>query len=116
MNLEKEKAEILAGLEQVYLKNKQEDGYSQLITHADIRSISSLFIAKRPNSELPPKLRTVPIARLFNGEEIVLLSPSLPLWVNKSEQEDEADAELIVSGLTRLIEIERASKEKHRNE
>lgn len=113
MNLENEKAGILAGLEQIYLKNKQEDGFSQLITQADLRSISSLFIAKRPNSELPPKLRTVPIARLFNGEEIVLLSPSLPLWVNKSEEEDEADAELIVSGLTRLIEIERANKEKH---
>ncbi|MGG5333498.1 hypothetical protein [Enterococcus sp. AZ163] len=104
MNLENEKAGILAGLEQLYLRNKQEEGYSQLMNYLD--SISSVFIAKRPNSELLPKLRTVPIARLRNGNEVVLLSPSLPLWINKTEQEDEADAEIVVSGLTRLIEIE----------
>ncbi|EOH86347.1 hypothetical protein [Enterococcus pallens] len=109
MNFKAEKAELVSTLQRLYLRNGLKDGFTKVVEPIDITAISSVFIAKRPTSEVPSKLRSVPIAKLISGEEIILLSPSLPLLLNKTEQEEKADAEAVVSAVIRLIEISKAA-------
>lgn len=110
MELEEERAAILAELKEVYQQNEYRYGYAQIRVHTRDATITSATIDEMIDPAMPGVKRIVPIAKMINGDKIVLLLPSKPVRQNKTKAEEREDAELICSRVKRLLEIQQGIK------